>query len=157
MECRLWPMNQILLQLNEIITSKEMGVKGDTWVILNSVLFGRCKVKSKDLATNMDTGWRLSHREQVSILIPVCCAQPHPTLFDPMDYSPPGFSVHGILQARVLEWVAISSSWGLPDPGIEPTSVCVSCVASKFFTRWATWEVPYQFSVCSPDLQAYVS
>ena len=122
MECRLWPMNQILLQLNEIITSKEMGVKGDTWVILNSVLFGRCKVKSKDLATNMDTGWWLSHREQVSILIPVCCAQPHPTLFDPMDYSPPGFSVHGILQARVLEWVAISSSWGLPDPGIEPTS-----------------------------------
>jgi len=36
-----------------------------------------------------------------------------------MDYSPPGFSVHGILQARVLEWVAISSSRDLPDPGIK--------------------------------------
>ena len=34
------------------------------------------------------------------------------TLCDPMDCSPPGSSVHGILQARVLEWVAVSSSWG---------------------------------------------
>ena len=42
-------------------------------------------------------------------------AQSCPTLCDPMDYSPPGFSVHGIFQAIVLEWVAISfsrrSSW----------------------------------------------
>ena len=35
-----------------------------------------------------------------------------PTLFDPMDCSPPGSSVHGILQARIVEWVAISSSRG---------------------------------------------
>ena len=34
------------------------------------------------------------------------------TLCNPMDYSPPGSSVHGILQARILEWVAISSSRG---------------------------------------------
>ena len=34
----------------------------------------------------------------------------------------PGSSVHGILQARILEWVAISSSWDLPDPGIKPGS-----------------------------------
>ena len=37
-----------------------------------------------------------------------------------MDYHPPAFSVHGILQARILEWVAISSSRDFPDPGIEP-------------------------------------
>ena len=37
-----------------------------------------------------------------------------------MDYTPPGSSVHGILQARRLEWVAISSSRDLPDPGLEP-------------------------------------
>ena len=38
-------------------------------------------------------------------------------------YSPPGSSVHGILQARILEWVAIPQevSKGLPDPGIEPS------------------------------------
>ena len=46
-----------------------------------------------------------------------------PTLCDPIDCSPPGSSVHAIFQARVLEWVAISSSRGdLPDPGIEPKS-----------------------------------
>ena len=43
-----------------------------------------------------------------------------PTLCD-LDDSPPGFSVHGILQARILEWVAISFSGGqLPDLGIKP-------------------------------------
>ena len=53
-----------------------------------------------------------------------------PTLCDPMDCSLPGSSVHGIFQARVLEWVAISfwsglpfpSPGDLPDPGIEPRS-----------------------------------
>ena len=43
-----------------------------------------------------------------------------PTLYDPMDCSLPGTSVHGILQARILEWVAMSTSRGLPNPGIEP-------------------------------------
>ena len=44
-------------------------------------------------------------------------AQLRPTLSDPMDYSPPGTSVHGIFQARVLEWGAIAfSKWGaIPD------------------------------------------
>ena len=36
-----------------------------------------------------------------------------PTLCDPMDHSLPGFSVHGILQAGILEWVAVSSSKGI--------------------------------------------
>ena len=45
------------------------------------------------------------------------------TLCDPMDYSPPGSSVHEILQARILEWVAISFPGDLPDPGIEPRSL----------------------------------
>ena len=44
------------------------------------------------------------------------------TLCDPMDYSPPGFSVRGILQSRILEWVAIPFSRELSDPGIEPGS-----------------------------------
>ena len=45
------------------------------------------------------------------------------TLCDPMDCSLPGSSVHGILQARILEWVAISFFPGdLPDPGVEPRS-----------------------------------
>ena len=54
-----------------------------------------------------------------------------PAFCDPMDYSLPGYSVHGILQARILEWVAISSLEDLPDPGIESTS---SVLADRFFT-----------------------
>ena len=40
----------------------------------------------------------------------------------PMDWSPPGSSVHGILQARILEWIAIPSPGDLPDPEIKPGS-----------------------------------
>ena len=42
---------------------------------------------------------------------------------DLMDYSPPGSSVHGISQARILEWVAFPSPGDLPYPGIEPVSL----------------------------------
>ena len=41
------------------------------------------------------------------------CVQSCPTLCESMDCSPPGSTVHGIFQARKLEWVAIFSSWGL--------------------------------------------
>ena len=44
------------------------------------------------------------------------------TLCDPMDCSPPGSSIHGISQARVLEWLPFPSPGDLPDPGIEPVS-----------------------------------
>ena len=61
---------------------------------------------------------------------------------DPMDCSPPG-SVHGISQARTLEGVAISSSRGASDSGVEPESPAlqvVSCVAGGLFTDPATGE-----------------
>ena len=43
-----------------------------------------------------------------------------PALFDSMDWSPPGSSVQGLLQARILEWVACPAPGDLPNPGIEP-------------------------------------
>jgi len=49
-------------------------------------------------------------------------AQSCPTLCDPVDCSLPGSSVYGILQARILEWVAISFSRDLPKPGNETRS-----------------------------------
>ena len=49
--------------------------------------------------------------------VKVLVAQSRPTLCDPMDCSPPGSSIHGILQARILEWVAISFSKGSSQPG----------------------------------------
>ena len=48
-----------------------------------------------------------------------------------MDYSPPGSSDHGISQTRILEWVDISHSSNLPDPGIESVS---PALVGKFFT-----------------------
>ena len=64
-------------------------------------------------------------------------AQSCPTLCDPMDCSPPGSCVHGILQARILEWVAISfsrrSSW--PRDWTQ-----VSCITGRCFNLWATRE-----------------
>ena len=53
------------------------------------------------------------------------------TLCNSMDCSPPASSVHGILQARILVWVATPFSRGLPHPGIQ---ALVSCIASEFFT-----------------------
>ena len=55
------------------------------------------------------------------------------SLFDPMDCSPSGSSVHGILQARILEWVPFSSPGDLPDPEIEPKSPAASAFARGFF------------------------
>ena len=52
------------------------------------------------------------------------------TLCDPMDGSPPGSSVHGILQARILEWVAFPLSRNLPDPGIKPRSSALQADSS---------------------------
>ena len=48
-----------------------------------------------------------------------------PTLCDPKNRSPPRFPVHGILQERLLEWVAIAFSRDLPDSGIKPGSLCI--------------------------------
>ena len=62
-------------------------------------------------------------------------------LFRPytIDCSPSGFSVHRILQARILEWVAMPFSRGYSDPGIKPASLCLlNC--GRFFTHWVTWE-----------------
>ena len=55
---------------------------------------------------------------------------------DPMDYSPPGSSVHGIFQARTLEQVAISSSRGSSQPRNETCVSCISCIGSRTLYHW---------------------
>ena len=69
----------------------------------------------------------------VLCFVPQSC----PTLCDPMDCSPPGSSVHGILQARILEWVAMPSSRGSSQPR-DLTGV--SCIAGRFFASRVTRE-----------------
>ena len=53
------------------------------------------------------------------------------TLCDPMDCSPPTSQSIGTLQAKILEWVAMPLSRGLPDPGIEPTSLLSLALAGS--------------------------
>ena len=68
------------------------------------------------------------------LVAPLCL-----TLCNPMDCSPPSSSVQGILQARILEWVAIPFSRDLPDPGVEPRSPTLQ---ADYFIIWATREAP---------------
>ena len=60
--------------------------------------------------------------------------QLHLTLCDPIDCSPPGSSVHGIFQARILEWVAFPPPEDLPNPEMEPESPVSPALAVRFST-----------------------
>ena len=59
------------------------------------------------------------------VLLPVLVAQSWPTLCDPTNWSPPGFSVYGISQARIWSGLPFPSPGGFPDQGIEPKSPAV--------------------------------
>ena len=77
--------------------------------------------------------WELSKLYYVLCLV----AQSYLTLWDPINCGPPGSSVHGILQARILEWVAMPFSRGSSQPRDRTH---FSCIAGGFFTIWATRE-----------------
>ena len=70
----------------------------------------------------------------VCVLVTQSCL----TICDPKDCSPWGSSVHGIPQARILQWVAIPFSRG---SFLSRDRTWVSCIAGRFFTIWATREV----------------
>ena len=86
--------------------------------------------------------WQMLLKRKLKVLAAQLC----PTLCDPTDYSPSGSSVHGILQARILEWVAISfsraSSW-------FRDRIWVSFIASGLSTIWAN----LQLTLCSLQLE----
>ena len=71
--------------------------------------------------------------EKVKVLVAQSCL----ALFDPVDCTPPGSSVRGIFQARILEWVAILFSRGSSQPR---NRTWVFCTAGRLFTIWATKE-----------------
>ena len=107
-----------------------------------------CKInatKSYEKVNNKRT--KISLQTLYSFVLVLCLVtQWCPTLCDPVDCSPPSSSVHGILQARILEGVAISFSRGSSQPR-DWTQV--SCIAGRFFTIWATREAPlytYKYS-----------
>ena len=77
-----------------------------------------------------------------------------PTLRNPMDCSLPGSSVQGVLQARILEWVAIPSSKGSSQPRDQIHVSCGSRIGrSGFFTTKATWE-SLVITMCAKLLQS---
>ena len=79
--------------------------------------------------------WGICKRSMCSV------TQSCPTLCDPMDCSPPGSSVHEIFQARILEWVAISSSGGSSRPRDQTHISCISCMGRQIlYTVATTWE-----------------
>ena len=107
-----------------------------------------CKAANRTITTSpyrsgKFTGWKLilSH---LSCLLTMCmcvcvcvCVWERLSrvrLCDPMNCRLPGFPVHGILQARILEWIAIPFSRGSPWPR---DWTLVSCIAGSFFTTWA--------------------
>ena len=102
---------------------------------------GRVQDAQRPQRTKEHWGCKLSscYRHPGNVLgsrcVCVLVVQSSPTLWNPMDCSPPGSSVHGILQTRTLEWVAIPSSRGSSQPRY-PTQV--SCIAGRFFTIWDT-------------------
>ena len=79
-------------------------------------------------------------RTNAMLYISCLVAKSSLTLCNPMDYSPLGSSVHGILQARVLEWFAISSSRGSSQPRDQTHVFCVFCIFRQVLYHWATWE-----------------
>ena len=87
--------------------------------------FLTCKLKSKTVSIMM-----LLHVHSQLCL----------TCFDPMNYSLPGSSVYRILQARILERVAMSSSRVSSQPRDWTQFFCISCIAGGFFIHWSTWE-----------------
>ena len=72
-----------------------------------------------------------------TVIIVLSSSLSHVWLCDPVDCSPPDSSVHGILQATILEWVAIPLSRGSSRPRDQTR---VSCTTGRFFTIWATRE-----------------
>ena len=83
-------------------------------------------------------------RGEVKHLCVCLVAQAYPTLWDPTDCSPPGSSVHGILQARILEWVTFPFFGGSSWPRDQTQ---VSCIAGRFFIIWATREVQWSMTI----------
>ena len=81
--------------------------------------------------------WRQAHSPGSLVSVSVLVTQSCLTVCSPMDYNPPGSSVHGILQVRILEWVAFPFSRG---PSLPRDGTRVSRIAGIFFTIWATRE-----------------
>ena len=104
------------------------------WMTLNFryIVEAWCKINIFVYKPNI-WKWCVCHLVHPSVLFSQSC----PTLCDPMDYSPPGSSIQRILQASIMEWVAILF-FRVCSPPRDWTQV--SHIAGRFFTFWAMSE-----------------
>ena len=105
------------------------------WIILQVLLVYTQCIVSIIVQTRI---YLISYYQSLKNML--CYTQSCPTLCNPMDYSTPGSSVRGIFQARILEWVTISSSRGSPWPRDQTR---VSCIGRWVLYHCTTQEVLY--------------
>ena len=130
MQAGLWDILKVLA---------EPFTRGQIWLLIPlafALLF--IPAWNADVMTGASTAilWAL---RQVKGLVTQSC----PTLCNLMDYSLPGSSVHGVLQARILECVAISFSRESSQPTDQTSLSCITCIGRWILYHWATWEAPY--------------
>ena len=144
-------MDMSLSKLRELVMDRE------AWHV---AVHGGCRV-GHDWVTEMNrlyprdsNSWVIKNKTMYLYLKHHCAKslQYFLTLCDPMDSSLPGSSVHGILQGRILEWVAVSysraSSW--PRGQIKPPSLLSPELSGVFFTPSTAWEAsPQLTSICT--------
>ena len=128
-------------------------------IVMLSVIF---EWHSKDLlyGQNNEDSLLLFPYIYIPCTVHVCAKsfQPCPTLCNPRDYSPPGSSVHGLLQASILEWVAMPSSRGSSRPRDQIHVSCVSSIGRWVLTTNSTCEASTGLALfhllCVLDLQS---
>ena len=102
-----------------------------------------------DISTCIEWKWTIQRQTMTewekpwTKYLPPAAAQSGLTLCDPMGYSPPRSSVHGIPQARILEWVAIFFSRGSSQPRDQTHVSCISCIGRQILYHCTTWEALY--------------
>ena len=133
-------MDMNLGKLREMVRNREALACCSPW---------SCRVRH-DCATEKQQ-YPFVYKHHIFIHVCVLVTQSCPILCDPMDCSPPGFSVQRVFQDRILAWVAIPFSRGSSQPS-DWTQV--SYIAGRFLTIWATKEALlyplYPLSLMSP-------
>ena len=108
------------------------------WALVNQLYFNKNYFKRMKLSNLFKLPSQLLFEPGVCVCVE--SLQSCLTLCEPMDHSPPGSSIHGILQARIRSGLPCPPPEDLLYPRIEPSSFTSPALAGRFFTTGATWE-----------------